>query len=93
MLYGARKLTRELRLDGHAVGRPHVTTLTRRMGTILHKPRMTVPAREAPIRHHLLSRPVIDRLSRVWAADLTYVPIAHVSQYFTAPSLLASGRH
>ena len=30
--YGARKLTRELQKEGHAVGRRHVTTLMRRMG-------------------------------------------------------------
>ena len=47
--YGARKLTRELQDEGHAVGRRHVTTLMRRMGmeTIYRKPRTSIPARQA----------------------------------------------
>jgi putative transposase len=84
--YGARKLTRELHLEGHAVGRRHVTTLMRRMGmeTIYRKPRTSIPAREAAIRPYLLSGLVIERPNQVWAADLTYVPMAHGFQYLVA---------
>lgn len=54
--YGARKIVRELRKEGHAVGRRHVTTLMRRMGieAIYRKPRTSIPAREAAIRPYLL---------------------------------------
>jgi putative transposase len=84
--YGARKLTRELRDEGHHVGRRHVTTLMRRMGieTIYRKPRTSIPAREAAIRPYLLSGLVIDRPNQVWAADLTYLPMAHGFQYLMA---------
>ena len=49
--YGSRKLTRELRQEGHAVGRRHVVTLMRKMGieVIYRKPRTSIPAREAAI--------------------------------------------
>jgi len=84
--YGSRKLARELQLEGHAVGRRHVTTLMRRMAmeTIYRKPRTSIPAREAAIRPYLLSGLVIDRPNQVWAADLTYVPMAHGFQYLVA---------
>ena len=84
--YGSRKLARELQNEGHPVGRRHVTTLMRRMGmeTIYRKPRTSIPAREAAIRPYLLSGLVIDRPNQVWAADLTYVPMAHGFQYLVA---------
>lgn len=84
--YGSRKLTRELQKDGREVGRRHVTTLMRRMGmeTIYRKPRTSIPAREAAVRPYLLSGLVIDRPNQVWAADLTYLPMAHGFQYLVA---------
>jgi putative transposase len=84
--YGSRKLTRELQNEGHEVGRRHVTTLMRRMGmeTIYRKPRTSIPAREAAVRPYLLSGLVIDRPNQVWAADLTYLPMAHGLQYLVA---------
>ena len=84
--YGSRKLTRELQKEGHEVGRRHVTTLMRRMGmeTIYRKPRTSIPAREAAVRPYLLSGLVIDRPNQVWAADLTYLPMAHGFQYLVA---------
>ncbi len=84
--YGARKLTRELQDEGHAVGRRHVTTLMRRMGmeTIYRKPRTSIPARQAVIKPYLLTGLTIDRPNQVWAADLTYIPMAHGFQYLVA---------
>ena len=84
--YGARKLTRELQDEGHAVGRRHVTTLMRRMGleTIYRKPRTSIPARQAAIRPYLLTGLPISRPNQVWAADLTYIPMAHGFQYLVA---------
>jgi putative transposase len=84
--YGARKLRRELLREGHTVGRRHVTTLMRRMGmeTIYRKPRTSIPAREAAIHPYLLSGLTIDRPNQVWAADLTYLPMAHGFQYLVA---------
>ena len=44
--YGARKFAVELRKEGHAVGRRHVTTLMRRMGI------ETIYRRPAPASRH-----------------------------------------
>ena len=84
--YGARKLTRELQRDAHAVGRRHVTTLMRRMGmeTLYRKPRTSIPARAAAIRPYLLTGLAINRPNQVWSADLTYLPMAHGFQYLVA---------
>ena len=84
--YGARKLTRELQLAGHDVGRRHVTTLMRRMGleTIYRKPRTSIPARGSVIRPYLLTGVAITRPNQVWASDLTYLPMAHGFQYLVA---------
>ena len=84
--YGARKLTRELQKEGHAVGRRHVTTLMRRMGmeTLYRKPRTSIPARESAIRPYLLTGLMINRPNQVWSADLTYLPMAHGFQYLVA---------
>jgi len=84
--YGARKLTRELRKEGHDVGRRHVTTLMHRMGieAIYRKPRTSIPAREAAIRPYLLGNLTINRADQVWASDITYLPMAHGFLYLVA---------
>jgi putative transposase len=84
--YGARKLTRELQNQGHAVGRRHVTTLMRRMGmeTIYRKPRTSIPAPLSAVYPYLLTGLKIERPNHVWAADLTYLPMAHGFQYLVA---------
>ena len=77
--YGARKLARELRKEGTAVGRRHVTTLMRRMGieALYRRPRTSIPARGAAIYPYLLSGLAIERPRQVWACDITYLPMAH----------------
>ena len=84
--YGSRKLTRELQRQGHEVGRRHVVTLMHRMGieAIYRKPRTSIPARWSAIYPYLLSGLVIERPNQVWAADLTYLPMAHGFQYLVA---------
>jgi putative transposase len=84
--YGARKLTRELQNQGHEVGRRHVTTLMRRMGmeTVYRKPRTSIPAPLSAVYPYLLNGLKIERPNHVWAADLTYVPMAHGFQYLVA---------
>jgi len=84
--YGARKLTRELRKEGHDVGRRHVTTLMHRMGieAIYRKPRTSIPAREAAIRPYLLGNLAINRPNQAWASDITYLPMAHGFLYLVA---------
>jgi putative transposase len=84
--YGSRKLTWELRLEGHDVGRRHVVTLMRKMGieVIYRKPRTSIPAREATIYPYLLTGLVINRPNQVWSADITYLPMAHGFLYLVA---------
>ncbi|MGO8855478.1 MAG: IS3 family transposase [Steroidobacteraceae bacterium] len=84
--YGARKLTRELQNQGHEVGRRHVRTLMRRMGmeTIYRKPRTSIPAPLSSVYPYLLNGLKIERPNHVWAADLTYIPMAHGFQYLMA---------
>jgi len=84
--YGSRKLTRELRKEGHDVGRRHVVTLMRRMGieVIYRRPRTSIPAREAAIRPYLLGNLTINRPNQVWASDITYLPMAHGFLYLVA---------
>jgi putative transposase len=84
--YGSRKITRELRNEGHEVGRRHVVTLMRLMGieAIYRKPRTSMPARDAQIRPYLLANLSIDRPDQVWASDVTYLPMAHGFMYLVA---------
>ena len=84
--YGSRKLTRELRKEGHEVGRRHVVTLMRRMGieVIYRRPRTSIPARGAAIRPYLLGNLAINRPNQVWASDITFLPMAHGFLYLVA---------
>jgi len=84
--YGARKLAAQLRREGHEVGRRHVGTLMRRMGieALYRKPRTSIPARGATIYPYLLDGLAIERPNQVWAADLTYLPMAHGFMYLMA---------
>ena len=68
------------------MGRRHVVTLMRRMGieVIYRRPRTSIPAREAAIHPYLLGNLAIDRPNQVWAADITYLPMAHGFLYLVA---------
>jgi putative transposase len=84
--YGARKLARQLKREGHEVGRRHVRTLMQRMGieALYRKPRTSIPAREAQVYPYLLGGVSIDRPNQVWASDISYVPMAHGFMYLVA---------
>ena len=58
----------------------------RRMGmeTIYRKPRTSIPAPLSAIYPYLLNGLKIERPNHVWAADLTYLPMAHGFQYLVA---------
>ena len=83
---GARKLARLLKEEGNSVGRRHVTTLMRRMGieAIYRKKRTSLPARGHTIYPYLLSGVAIERPNQVWAADITYLPMARGFVYLVA---------
>jgi putative transposase len=90
---GARKLARCLRDEGwQRVGRRHVRTLMQRMGieALYRRPRTSLPEPGQRIYPYLLSGLAIERANQVWAADITYLPMARGFLYLVAILDLAS---
>jgi putative transposase len=75
---GARMLRDLLRQEGLAIGRRHVATLMRRMGleALYRKPRTSHRHPAHTIYPYLLRDLTISRSNHVWAADITYIPMA-----------------
>jgi len=84
--FGARRLARMLQREGFAVGRRHVGTLMRLMGieAIYPRKRTSIPGKGHKIYPYLLSHLAIVRPNQVWAADITYVPMAQGFAYLVA---------
>jgi len=89
---GARKLATMLKREGFAVGRRHVKTLLRRMGleAIYRKRRTSLPGQGHTLYPYLLSGVAIELPNQVWAADITYLPMARGFLYLVAILDLAS---
>ena len=83
---GSRMMRDQLRLDGIAVGRKHVATLMRKMGLeALYRRKNTSRRHPAhPVFPYLLRGLSIDRPNQVWAADITYIPMARGFVYLVA---------
>ena len=83
---GARRLAQMLKRAGHDVGRRHVGTLMRLMGieAIYQKKRTSIPGKGHKIYPYLLRNVAIERPNQVWAADITYVPMAQGFAYLVA---------
>jgi putative transposase len=82
--YGARKIAVELkRQKGFAVNRKRVRRLMQRMGirAVYRRPRTTKPALGHKIYPYLLRDLKITRPNQVWAADITYIPMARGFMY------------
>ena len=92
--YGARRLRDELRDKGFAVGREHTSTLMRRMGmTALYpKRKLSLPHPGHRVYPYLLRGRKITRAGEVWAADVTYLPMARGFCYLVAVMDWASRR-
>jgi len=77
---GSRGLCALLNADGFDVGRKHVATLMRKMGiaALYRKPRTSNPGAGSAHRvfPYLLKGLAIERPNQVWAADITYIPMA-----------------
>jgi len=84
--YGARKIAAWLKSQGQRVNRKRVTRLMRLMGlkAIYRRPRTSKPAPGHKIYPYLLSGMRITRPNQVWAADITYIPMARGFLYLVA---------
>lgn len=83
---GSRSLRDQLRRRGLPVGRDRVRRLMRKIGirAVYRPPRTTIPAQGHKIYPYLLSGLNIDRPNQVWAADITYIPMARGFVYLVA---------
>ena len=83
---GSRMLRDLLVQEGFAVGRKHVATLMRRMGLEAIYRRANTSRRHPrhPVYPYLLRGLAIDRPNQVWAADVTYLPMARGFVYLVA---------
>lgn len=83
---GARRLARMLQREGVTVGRRHVGSLMRLMGieAIYRKRRTSIPGKGHKIYPYLLGTVAIERPNQVWAADITYLPMAKGFAYLVA---------
>ena len=83
---GSRMLRDLLNAEGFETGRRHVATLMKRMAieAIYRKPNTSKPTPGHKIYPYLLRKLQIDRPNQVWAADITYIPMARGFVYLTA---------
>lgn len=84
--YGARKLCEALRAEGTPVNRKRMKRLMRLMGleSVAPKPDTSEPHPEHPVFPYLLRNLAICRPDQVWAADITYIPMARGFAYLVA---------
>lgn len=84
--YGARKLCQALRIEGETINRKRMQRLMRVMGleSVAPKPSTSEPHPEDPTFPYLLRKLEICRSNQVWAADITYIPMAHGFAYLVA---------
>jgi len=84
--YGARKIAACLKGHGHLVNRKRVRRLMCLMGlkAIYRRPRTSKPAPGHKIYPYLLGGMKITRPNQVWAADITYIPMARGFLYLVA---------
>jgi len=84
--YGARKLVVCLKKERYKVNRKRVQRLMRLIGlrAIYRRPRTSKPAVGNKIYPYLLNGIEITRPNQVWAADITYIPMAKGFLYLVA---------
>src|SRR3982751_2544494 len=83
---GSRMLRDLLNKEGVAIGRCHVATLMTRLRieALYRKPSTSKPAPGHKIYPYLLRGVVVDTPDKVWAMDITYVPMARGFVYLAA---------
>ena len=84
--FGSRMMTQTLKREEHVINRKRVQRLMRLMGleSMAPKPKTSSPAPQHPIYPYLLRGLTIDRVNQVWAADITYIPMARGFAYLVA---------
>lgn len=83
---GSRSIRDQLQDKGHPVGRQHVSTLMKKMGiaALYKKPNLSRPNLQHKVYPYLLRGVEITRANHVWAADITYIPMARGFCYLVA---------
>jgi putative transposase len=83
---GSRMLTQLLKGKGHQINRKRVQRLMRLMGleSVAPKPKTSTPAPEHAVYPYLLRNLTVSRVNQVWAADITYIPMARGFAYLVA---------
>ena len=84
--YGSRRMRASLDRQGKPVSRKRVQRLMRLMGlrAIYRQPRTSQPAPGRWVYPYLLRDLTITRANQVWAADITYLPMARGFLYLVA---------
>ena len=84
--YGSRRMKAWLRQQGHLVSRNRVRRLMRLMGleAIYRRPNTSKPAPGHKVYPYLLKGVEVTRVNQVWAADITYIPMARGFLYLVA---------
>ncbi|NCO53570.1 MAG: IS3 family transposase, partial [Deltaproteobacteria bacterium] len=84
--FGSRSMARHFRRQGRKVNRKRIQRLMQLMGieAIYPKPHTSRPHPEHQIYPYLLRDLTIDHADQVWAADITYVPMARGFMYLVA---------
>jgi putative transposase len=84
--YGARKIADCLKKQVHLVNRKRVQRLMRLMGirAIYRRPRTSKPGKGHKVYPYLLKGLKVTRPNQVWAADITYIPMAKGFLYLMA---------
>ncbi len=84
--YGSRKMAVWLGKQGKRAGRKRVQRLMRLMGlrAVYRRPRTTTPAKGHRRYPYLLKDLSITAPNQVWAADITYIPMAKGFMYLVA---------
>jgi len=84
--FGSRRMTLQLRAEGHAINRKRVQRLMRLMGleAMVPRPGTSRPAPRHKVYPYLLRGLAITRIDQVWCADITYIPMARGFLYLVA---------
>ena len=84
--FGSRMMGQTLKAEGLIVNRKHMQRLMRIMDleSTAPKPNTSKPAPEHAVFPYLLRNLTVSRINQVWAADITYIPMARGFAYLVA---------